>query len=238
MAGVCSTSHAGLPGREVAVKRFALLVPILLATFVIACSSDNKDQNITGNAAVLSRVTEALQEKNHWDPESVEVTLDTVVDQKYASGGVRDVPAGGGGLWFAALVGGDWLIVWDGNGVIDCSSLDPYPDFPVSLIAQCYNPSDGSLTDRAGGSSASPTKEADLLTVEGIVADVALSAKVVMLNPPVSGITSVAITDETSISFADGRQAQLQDIERGAVVKASGSAGSPGSLLAREVVIQ
>ena len=90
----------------------------------------------------------ALLEKNGWDSNSVDVTLDQVLDDRYASGGVRDVPGLGGGLWFAALVDGEWRIVWDGNGAIDCPSLEPYPDFPTSMIAQCYNPSDGSITKR------------------------------------------------------------------------------------------
>jgi hypothetical protein len=219
------------------MNRLIPVTLIVLSILLIACGSNDKS-GASSNDEVLSRVTKALQEKNGWDPASVEITLDTVVDQKYASGGVRDVAAGGGGLWFAALVDGDWRIVWDGNGAIDCPSLDPYPDFPASLIAQCYNPSDGSLTDRTSGGSASPTREAVPLTVVGTVADVALSAKVIMLQPPVSGIASIAITDDTSITFADGRAAQLQDLERGDMIKATGTAGSPGSLLARAVVIQ
>jgi hypothetical protein len=50
-------------------------------------------------------------------------------------------------MWFAALVDGEWRIVWDGNGVIDCPSVDPYPDFPASMIPACFT-DDGTLTQR------------------------------------------------------------------------------------------
>ena len=120
---------------------------LTLALFVAACGGDDDSATTPSNDQVLSQVKQALLDKNGWDPSTVEITLDSVESSKYAKGAVRDVPAGGGGLWFAALVDGKWQIVWDGNGVIDCPSLDPYPDFPASMIAQCVKP-DGTMMPR------------------------------------------------------------------------------------------
>ncbi len=55
----------------------------------------------------------------------------------FASGGASG--EGGGGMWFAAKVDGNWQLVWDGNGVILCKDLTAYPNFPASMIPECYN---------------------------------------------------------------------------------------------------
>jgi len=65
-------------------------------------------------------------------------------DGQYATGTAgSDDPMGGGGHWFAKKVGGSWEIVWDGNGFVMCEDLIDYPDFPATLIPECYN----SVTD-------------------------------------------------------------------------------------------
>ena len=58
-------------------------------------------------------------------------------DGQYAQGGASST--GGGGMWFAAKVGNNWKLVWDGNGVILCSDLKDYPNFPTSMISECYD---------------------------------------------------------------------------------------------------
>lgn len=55
----------------------------------------------------------------------------------YAQGLASD--EGSGGMWFAAKVNGAWKLVWDGNGTIFCSDLTDYPDFPTSMIPECYD---------------------------------------------------------------------------------------------------
>ncbi len=88
----------------------------------------------------------ALIAKNQWD-ESINFTLTTTSnDGTYAHGLVNS--DGGGGYWYAAKVNGNWQIVADGNGVITCESLEPYPDYPTSLISQCYNQTSGDLETR------------------------------------------------------------------------------------------
>jgi hypothetical protein len=64
----------------------------------------------------------------------------------FAQGGASG--QGGGGMWFAAKVNGSWKLVWDGNGIILCSDIDPYPDFPVSMVPQCYNDKTDTMVTR------------------------------------------------------------------------------------------
>jgi hypothetical protein len=59
------------------------------------------------------------------------------IDGSYAKGTASD--DGGGGMWFAAKVGDVWKLVWDGNGVIQCSDLSAYPSFPSSMIPECWD---------------------------------------------------------------------------------------------------
>ncbi|MCL4367323.1 hypothetical protein M1563_04115 [Patescibacteria group bacterium] len=76
----------------------------------------------------------ALKHKS--DESSLDVSVSTI-EGDYAKGMVSD--SGGGGLWFAAFEDGVWKLVWDGNGIIECSTFDLYPNFPTSMIPECYD---------------------------------------------------------------------------------------------------
>lgn len=92
-------------------------------------------------------IRQALFTKNKW-PEDDKITVDVSTnDGKYASGTVNSTE-GGGGYFYAAKVDNIWKIVADGNGVIACSSLVPYPDYPVSLIPACYDDKTSELKKR------------------------------------------------------------------------------------------
>lgn len=90
-------------------------------------------------------ITAALYAKNNWPAGLVSVTL-TTDDGKYAGGTVA--AQGGGGYFYAAKVNNKWVIVADGNGIIPCESLTAFPDFPVSLIPECYNSQTGKTVIR------------------------------------------------------------------------------------------
>jgi phenylpyruvate tautomerase PptA (4-oxalocrotonate tautomerase family) len=126
------------------------LVVVLILSFSVAllagACGDDDDGGNSDNGQIVDGVSQALQDKNGWDPKTVNVTLEKVVEGKYATGAVKEV-SGGGGVWFAALISGEWRIVWDGNGIIDCASLESYSDYPVSLIPSCVA-ADGSLKQR------------------------------------------------------------------------------------------
>lgn len=68
------------------------------------------------------------------------------VDGEYAKGMVTE--QGGGGMWFAARLNGTWTLVWDGNGVITCDDISPFPEFPANLIPECWDASGGKLITR------------------------------------------------------------------------------------------
>ena len=93
-------------------------------------------------------IKESLVLKNDWEEDEIEITV-LENDGTYAKGEVNPVtPGEGGGIWFAKLVNGEWEIVWDGNGIVNCDDLEEYPDFPATLIPQCIDASTGELTDR------------------------------------------------------------------------------------------
>ncbi|NMB84101.1 hypothetical protein GYA28_02320 [Candidatus Roizmanbacteria bacterium] len=88
-------------------------------------------------------IKNALIDKHDWNKDDIVVTV-SKNDGKYASGGVREKNSEvGGGYFFAVKAEGGWKIVADGNGVIQCSSLAPYPDYPKSLISECYDETTG-----------------------------------------------------------------------------------------------
>ena len=59
------------------------------------------------------------------------------IQGKYARGMVS-ATAGGAG-WFAAKVNGTWKLVFIGNGTVQCSQLADYPDFPNTMIPECWD---------------------------------------------------------------------------------------------------
>jgi len=84
-------------------------------------------------------IKKALLDKHGWKTEDVVITI-SKNDGQYASGGVTEKNAqAGGGYFFAAKTASGWKIVADGNGTISCSSLIPYPNYPVSMIPECYD---------------------------------------------------------------------------------------------------
>lgn len=87
------------------------------------------------NQTILSAVKQALIAKNGADFSDLNYSIKKV-EGDYASGMVN---GSGGGMWFAAKVNGKWTIVADGNGVILCSNLAPYPTFPKDMIPECWN---------------------------------------------------------------------------------------------------
>lgn len=58
----------------------------------------------------------------------------TVSQQKgnYARGGVTE--PGGGAMWLAVRTMGDWQLVFDGNGVPDCTMLKTTYSFPQDML--------------------------------------------------------------------------------------------------------
>lgn len=87
-------------------------------------------------ATLKAFVKQALVAKHGNSANELNITVSKIEDG-YAQGGASG--EGGGGMWFSAKVNGSWQLVWDGNGVILCQDLAAYPEFPISMIPECYN---------------------------------------------------------------------------------------------------
>lgn len=74
--------------------------------------------------------------KHNSNENSLNITV-SKIEGTFAQGGVSD--EGGGAMWFAAKEDGVWKLVWDGNGVIECSTFSLYPNFSKSMIPECWD---------------------------------------------------------------------------------------------------
>jgi hypothetical protein len=90
------------------------------------------------NKVILAAVKAALIAKHGSDFSDLDYSI-SKVEGNYASGSVGG--EGGGGMWFATKVNGNWVIVWDGNGTILCSDLALYPNLPKDMIPECWDAS-------------------------------------------------------------------------------------------------
>jgi len=97
------------------------------------------------SATIVAVIKAALVAKHGPDAASLNITV-SKVEGDYAQGGAS--AQGGGGMWFAAKVGGVWKLVWDGNGQINCSDLLPYPAFPKDMIPECWDTATNKVVTR------------------------------------------------------------------------------------------
>lgn len=102
-----------------------------LRTWEESCASEDVD------GAFKDAIKAQLIAKHGPGASGLNITV-AKVDGAYAQGGASAVGEGGG-MWFAAEVDGMWQLVWDGNGIIECSDLAAYSEFPSTLIPECYD---------------------------------------------------------------------------------------------------
>lgn len=92
-------------------------------------------------------IKQVLFKKNNWPENDKDFVFKiSTNDGKYASGMVTN--NGGGGYFYAVKDGTNWVILVDGNGTIECSNLTKYPDYPNTLIPECYNSATGKIVKR------------------------------------------------------------------------------------------
>lgn len=87
-----------------------------------------------------AEIEEALQEVNvEMEGKDLKINVDKV-EGGFAMGGVTEVEGGGvgGAGWMAAKVDGEWMIVWNGNGVINCESVNAV-NFPTEWVSECWD---------------------------------------------------------------------------------------------------
>ncbi len=92
------------------------------------------------------KIKEAFAEKYSKPLDEVEVTISKNTGT-HASGSVRFTGEMGGAMWLAYKKTDDWLIVFDGNGTIPCSAVDPH-NFPATMAPECWNEATGKLITR------------------------------------------------------------------------------------------
>jgi len=112
---------------------------------VVASPVASPTPSADDNQTILAAVKAALIAKHGSSFSSLNYSINKV-EGNYASGSVGG--QGGGGMWFAAKVNGNWVIVSDGNGTTSCSDLSPYPDFPKDIIPECWDFSTNKLVTR------------------------------------------------------------------------------------------
>lgn len=109
----------------------------LLPTFKLSTAKIASPTPVVDEAAVLKTViAKYIAQKHGSNPADYTIAV-TKIDGNFAKGSVS--ADGGGGIWFAAKEDGVWKLVWDGNGIIECSTFDLYPNFSKTLVPECYD---------------------------------------------------------------------------------------------------
>ena len=118
-----------------------------LRTWEESCDSPTPTlvPTVDETSIIKTSVKQALVAKHGNNANSLAISVSKIIGN-YSSGGAS--ASDGGGMWFAAKVGGQWQLVWDGNGTILCQDLVSYPDFPPSIIPECYNQKTGKSVTR------------------------------------------------------------------------------------------
>lgn len=83
---------------------------------------------------IIAAVKKGLIAVHGNDAVSLKISIKTV-EEDFAAGSASE--QGGGGLWYAARVNGEWILAWDGNGSIPCAQINKY-NFPSTMIPTCW----------------------------------------------------------------------------------------------------
>lgn len=135
---------------------FVLVVSAGLSATLIYSFAGNRNNNIAStpltvtamsSEKVIRDLSKEFSKKYNKPLDVFKLSLDTDLGS-YAKGSVLLKEEGGGGIWFGAKVNDVWQLVYDGNGIIPCSDLKQYPDFPSSLIPQCFDDNINMLINR------------------------------------------------------------------------------------------
>ena len=131
-----------IPGNKTEIIRVELQKKEYLETYETMLSTIKIMPSLTpiptiDEVAILKHVIKKYIALKHSSNESALTISVSKIEGNYAQGGASD--EGGGGMWLAIKEGGAWVLVWDGNGTIECSTFTLYPNFPTSMIPECYD---------------------------------------------------------------------------------------------------
>jgi hypothetical protein len=102
----------------------------------------------------------------------------------------------------------------------------------VTLLAACASGDyrSGPVTTRTS------TTEAET-TLRGVVGDYSPTARVIILEGPVSGVRAVVVSLDTQVVRSSGAKADVADLLPRTRVEATGRLSNPGTLVARRIVL-
>ena len=131
-----------IPGNKTSLIRVTLSKKEDLATYEKMLTTIKIIASLTpmptvDETAILKNVIKKYIVLKHNSNESSLTINVSKIEGNYAQGGALE--EGGGAMWFAAKEDGVWKLVWDGNGTIECSTFTLYPNFPTSMIPECYD---------------------------------------------------------------------------------------------------
>lgn len=130
----------GKADKPVQLNRIVQITPTAVQQIIPTPTPKSKDND-------LLNIKSLFVTKYGWNINDIKITIKSNSGE-YASGLVQNGPELGGGAWFAAKKEGIWVLVWDGNGIIGCTDLKDFSDFPTTLIPNCYDYLEQKLVDR------------------------------------------------------------------------------------------
>jgi hypothetical protein len=104
-------------------------------SITMAASKSSQDNDIL-------QIKQAFAAKYGRKPDDVDLNL-SADNGSYAIGTVNFKLAMEGGQILAAKAADEWVVVFDGNGSVSCSTLSQY-NFPQTMVSECVN-SNGKL---------------------------------------------------------------------------------------------
>ncbi|MDC0449150.1 hypothetical protein OAL67_00920 [bacterium] len=128
-----------------------LLIIVCVAGYLIYTANTPRENYKEGFKNVADEGTSSEEDVNieaqikaqliekHGGSDEIAVSVEEITKDIFARGYVGPADGGPGGGWYAKKVGAAWELVWDGNGLIFCTSLDGYEDFPNTMIPECYD---------------------------------------------------------------------------------------------------
>jgi hypothetical protein len=92
----------------------------------------------TPKPPIKDQLTNYFVNKFNKNPSDANLTISKNTGT-HASGGITFQGEMGGGMWLAYKDNdGNWIVVFDGNGTIPCTSVEPH-NFPASIITECWD---------------------------------------------------------------------------------------------------
>lgn len=108
----------------------------------VCCAPEREDASLYRENALKTLFAEKY--KRDFSEITIEIHKE---DGDYVLGGVTFGEEGFGGGFLAVKDDGYWKLVYDGNGSIPCSDIEPY-EFPVDMVPECYDQENDKVIER------------------------------------------------------------------------------------------